>query len=78
MEQNNPQNNFSNPTGQNPQKNGTVFGAITSAIWALTVLVYILVSFATGAWYITWVIFLIAVAIVNIVKAIMISNGGIK
>lgn len=72
------QYNQNNSMGQAPQKNGTVFGAVSGAIWALTVLVYILVSFATGAWHITWVIFLIAVAIVNIVKAIMISNGGIK
>ncbi|MDL2294938.1 permease prefix domain 1-containing protein [Ruminococcaceae bacterium OttesenSCG-928-D13] len=35
-------------------------GAISSMLWTLTVVVYMLVSFLTGAWYITWVIFLIS------------------
>ena len=44
--------------------------AISSAIWSLTVAVYLVVSFLTFAWHITWVIFLIAGAIEGIVKAI--------
>ena len=33
-------------------------------------IVYFAVSFLTGAWYITWLIFLIGTAVMNIVKAI--------
>lgn len=44
--------------------------AINGAVWSLAVVAYIVVSFATGAWHITWVIFLIAVALEGIVKAV--------
>lgn len=47
-----------------------VFKAVTSALWAITVVVYMLVSFQTGAWHITWVIFLISSAINGIIKAL--------
>ncbi len=46
-----------------------VYKAISGALWCLTVVVFLGVSFLTGAWYITWVIFLIATAIDNIIKA---------
>jgi hypothetical protein len=44
--------------------------SVISAIWAIGVVIYFLVSFSTGAWYITWVIFLILGAIEGIVKAL--------
>lgn len=44
--------------------------AINSCLWALAVLCYILVSFTSGAWHITWVIFLLAAAVEEIIKAI--------
>lgn len=44
--------------------------AISSALWALIVVVYIIISFWTMAWHITWVIFLIGVAAEGIIKAI--------
>lgn len=43
--------------------------SLSSALWSLGVVVYLIVSFATGAWHITWVIFLILAAIDNIIKA---------
>lgn len=46
-----------------------IYKAMGSALWAITVVIYILISFWTHAWHITWVIFLIAVAIQNIIKA---------
>ncbi len=45
------------------------YKAISAAIWSLTVAVYILVSFTTSAWHISWIIFLIAAAIDSAVKA---------
>jgi len=47
----------------------SLYKAVTSAMWALVVVAYMLISFATGAWHITWVIFLIAGAINSIIKA---------
>lgn len=43
--------------------------AINSALWSIIVVLYFLISFSTGAWYITWVIFLIGAAAENIIKA---------
>lgn len=43
--------------------------SLSSALWSLGVVVYLIISFATGAWYITWIVFLILVAIDNIIKA---------
>jgi hypothetical protein len=39
-----------------------------SIIWPVAVLIYFLVSFMTGAWYITWLIFIIAVVVHRIVR----------
>ena len=43
--------------------------AIKSALWALVSVAYILISFTTMAWHITWVIFLIGWAIEEVIKA---------
>jgi len=56
-------------------KENREFSAISSAIWSLATVVYIIVSFLTGAWHITWVIFLIATAITSITKAIFDLRG---
>lgn len=44
--------------------------SINSAVWVLAVAVYVIVSFSTYAFHITWVIFLLAAAVTNIIKAI--------
>ena len=49
--------------------------AINSAIWSLTVAVYLVVSFLTSAWQITWIIFLIGTAVTGMVKAIFDLGG---
>ena len=46
------------------------YKAISSLLWIVTFCVYFLVSFASGAWHITWMIFLIATALDNVIKAI--------
>lgn len=55
-------------TSQEDQKK--VRKSITSTMWALILILYFLLSFSTGAWYITWVIFLMGAAANNIIKAI--------
>ncbi len=47
-----------------------VYNAISGALWILTVCAYLIVSFATGHWHITWMIFLITTALDNVIKAI--------
>lgn len=47
-----------------------VYKAISAALWILTVVAYLQVSFATGAWHMTWLLFLIATALDNVIKAI--------
>lgn len=54
----------------NKTENNASYRSINGAVWALTVALYFLVSFATGAWHITWVIFIISVAVTNIIKAV--------
>lgn len=45
--------------------------SISSVVWSLCLAIYFLISFTTMAWHITWVIFPIAAAVDNIIKAIM-------
>ena len=45
--------------------------AIRSAIGVLTLAVYLILSFATGAWYITWIIFPLSACVKGLVKAIL-------
>ena len=47
-----------------------VLRAVNSAITAITLLVYFALSFMTGAWHITWVIFIISSLTKKLVKAI--------
>jgi len=54
----------------NPLKEG--IGAI---IWISATIIYILISFLTSAWHITWVIFLMAVVVQEIVK-LCLELGG--
>lgn len=44
--------------------------AIVGSFWLIAVCVYIVVSFMTGAWHITWIIFLIAAAISSLIKGL--------
>lgn len=45
--------------------------SIRSAFWPLVLAFYFLISFGTGKWYITWVVFLIAPAIDSIIGAVL-------
>lgn len=44
---------------------------VNSLIWAIGLAAYFIISFATMAWYVTWVIFLIIPALQGLVGAIM-------
>ena len=50
---------------------GELKKSINDVIWAVGLGVYLLVSFITGAWYITWIIFPLIGSIQGLIKAIM-------
>lgn len=53
----------------NNKKSKAIRGSVSSIVWMLVVVLYFLISFGTGAWHITWIIFLVggcAQAIVNL------------
>lgn len=43
---------------QKEQSRKSLRRAVNTIIWSLTLIAYFVVSFSTGAWYITWIIFL--------------------
>ena len=57
--------------GASPKKREPVRRTIGKIITTVTLCVYLLVSFATGAWYITWLIFPIAGALNQLINACM-------
>ncbi|WP_304340953.1 permease prefix domain 1-containing protein [Metaclostridioides mangenotii] len=50
------------------QKN-RVRKATSSAVWAIAISAYFIISFLTNAWYVTWVIFIIGYAVDQIISA---------
>ena len=50
--------------------------AISSALWAVTVAVYLIVSFMTFAWGITWIIFIIAAALESLINILFTARKG--
>jgi len=45
--------------------------SLNSVIGSVCLVIYLVVSFITGAWYITWLVFPIAAAVKNVVQAII-------
>lgn len=45
-----------------------MYKSISSLLWTLIVIIYLVLSFSTGAWHITWLMFLIGAALDQIVK----------
>ncbi|MCE5187761.1 MAG: permease prefix domain 1-containing protein [Eubacteriales bacterium] len=55
---------------QNGKQKNKAVDAILGSFWLIAVCVYIVVSFTTGAWHITWIIFLIAAAVASMIRGI--------
>lgn len=51
-------------------KDKEVKKAINSIIWSITVILYLLISFNFGNWHISWIIFIIACLVENIISLI--------
>lgn len=52
----------------NSNSNHQVYRAICSALWPLIVALYFLISFLFNCWEVSWIIFIIGVAVQNIIK----------
>ena len=55
---------------QNSRQKDQAANAVIGSLWLIAVCVYMLVSFTTGAWHLTWIIFLITAAVASIIKGI--------
>ena len=49
----------------------TMRSAISSALWTTIVVLYFIISFTTGAWYISWIIFIIGAAVESFINIFM-------
>lgn len=52
-----------------PKPDNPFLKAVKRCVWVLAVVVYIVISFSSGAWYITWLVFPITGAIIDVIKA---------
>ena len=52
-----------------PKPENPILKAVKRCVWVLAVVVYIVISFSSGAWYITWLVFPITGAIIDVIKA---------
>ncbi len=50
------------------QENPTL-KAVKSCVWAVAVIIYFVISFLSSAWYITWLVFPITGAIIDVIEA---------
>ncbi len=50
-------------------KDKSVYGALSGALWLVITAVYLWISFVSGAWMISWVVFLIGVALQQVLRA---------
>ena len=55
---------------QNGKQKNKAMEAIIGSFWLIAVCVYIVVSFLTGAWHITWIVFLIAAAVASMIRGL--------
>lgn len=55
-------------------KQKTIVKQTNSIVYTIALIIYLLVSFGTGAWHISWIIFIIAVVINKIIKLIFSLN----
>lgn len=60
----------------NSQPESELSKSINSLIWAIGLAIYFIISFATQAWFITWVIFPMIAAVQGIVKACLDLKEG--
>ena len=58
------------------EKQNKLIKQIDTVLSIATVIIYLIISFASGAWHITWIIFIIYGLISEIIKLIFMLRGG--
>lgn len=58
------------PKSKIKRRKNPVLTAISSALWGITIVGYLVIGFLAGLWHPGWMVFLIATAIDNIIEAI--------
>lgn len=59
----------------NRRQSRVLRNAIAGVVWSIAVVIYIITSFLTRAWHITWVIFIIAGAVITMSDAVIKLKG---
>ncbi|MFA9381786.1 MAG: hypothetical protein ACERKO_12080 [Acetanaerobacterium sp.] len=59
-----------------PPRVRRLYNALTGAVWVLAVALFMILSFTTGLRVITWMVFLVAVVVQLVIKAVIISRQG--
>jgi hypothetical protein len=59
---------------QQREKSGSLFGAISGALWMTVIALYFIISFGFSIWHVSWIIFLIGAAVQQIIRAVMQLN----
>jgi len=54
----------------------TLRKAISSALWSITVALYLIISFMTFAWHITWIIFILAAVVESLINILFTIKRG--
>lgn len=58
------------------EKTTPIKKAVSTLLWAIVLLLYFMISFGTGAWYITWLMFPIGGALEGVISAVFDLVGG--
>lgn len=57
-------------------KNSELDKSISQLITIITLTIYFIISFTTGAWHLTWLVFPLAAAVKSLILAVMHSKGA--
>lgn len=60
------------------ERDKTLYKSLSGLIWAVILVVYFVISFATHAWYITWLVFPVGGALEGVLKSILVLKRGDK
>lgn len=50
--------------------------SISQLVTLITLTIYFIVSFTTGAWHLTWLVFPLAAAVKSLILAVIHTKGG--
>lgn len=65
----NRKNNDNEEQAGNKKNENPTLKSVKSCVWAVAVIIYFVISFLSGAWYVTWLVFPITGAITDVIEA---------